>query len=101
MTAMSPGSRRRTRTLVLGSTLATPTMPGGASALPRLTCANLEVTLIAFHSSRHAGATAHRQLKDHVVLWRPGIPGCPFVTGFAAGPLPASRARGCPHTVGG
>src|ERR1700733_3052474 len=41
MTAMSPGSRRRTRTLVFLSTLATPTIPGGVSLLPRLTCANL------------------------------------------------------------
>src|SRR5580700_8455615 len=41
MIAMSPGARRLTRTLVLRSTLAAPTRPGGTSALPRLTCANI------------------------------------------------------------
>src|SRR5580693_8187298 len=41
MIAMSPGASRLTRTLVRRSTLATPTRPGGTSALPRLTCANI------------------------------------------------------------
>ena len=41
MTAISPGFSRRTSVLVRRSTRATPAAPGGASALPRVTCGNL------------------------------------------------------------
>src|SRR5215469_10218165 len=50
MTAMSPGFSRLTRTFVRGSTRATPTMPGGSSALPRPTRGILtDGSFITFH----------------------------------------------------
>src|ERR1700722_12388039 len=74
MIAMSPGSRRRTRTLVRASTLATPTRPGAESALPRLTCANLmDLTLIAPHPGIPVRLHTPRS-RHHGVSYSGGLP---------------------------
>src|SRR5215467_7126062 len=51
MMAISPGASRLTRALVFTSTRAVARMPGGASALPRLTCGILTVGTFIAHSS--------------------------------------------------